>query len=500
MSSDIKDNNNPNNDPDEEKELNSEFIEIDNIKPKITIDLIIDKIGYNYYHFIFIAIVGLAIMSEGIEIYITYIIAPILQEKNNVSSYLMSFATSCVFIGFFFGSFFSGLITRTFERKYPLTMSLGILSLFNLLCVAWDNLYWFCFCRLIIGFNVGFVLNLLTALSEILPKHFRDFIIGSIFIFWKIGTMYFVSLSYFMLDENNHDQWKLVIILAGIPVYSALILALIFYDESPRLLFANGKINEGFNALKRLAKKSNIDISDEDRDYIIKQLKENIYERHPTYLELAKAAFSYVRLSTLLFFIWIFIGLVDYTSTNALPVFISKTEIGSKGDPFKKLSHDSLKHILYINIGPIFIEPIIGLITSFPFFGRKNTIIFGLSITGIFAFIQIFVLDHYFIMSAIILMGYPFATNIIKLYNIEAYPTSLRDFSFGLFQSTSRLTNIFIPFMVNYFFSQSLYAASIAIVIYSVIGLVLTIALPYDTYGISLDIEDHEELAKLKKV
>jgi len=97
-------------------------------------------------------------------------------------------------------------------------------------------------------------------------------------------------------------------------------------------------------------------------------------------------------------------------------------------------------------------------------------------------------------------MGYPFATNIIKLYNIEAYPTSLRDFSFGLFQSTSRLTNIFIPFMVNYFFSQSLYAASIAIVIYSVIGLVLTIALPYDTYGISLDIEDHEELAKLKKV
>ena len=168
-------------------------------KPKITLNEFIDENGYTVYHYIMILITGLSLASDGIEIFLIYLISPLLKRLYNLSNHQVSIITSSLFLGIAIGSILSSLTIQHFGRRNPLVINMFLIALFGTVCILFDDILWFTICRLIIGISIGFLFNLPNALCEILPKHNRDFLLGSIYIYIKIQYIFvqlFISFSY----------------------------------------------------------------------------------------------------------------------------------------------------------------------------------------------------------------------------------------------------------------------------------------------------------------
>jgi len=92
---------------------------------------------------------------------------------------------------------------------------------------------------------------------------------GSIFIFWKIGIIYFLYLAYIYLSlkDGNMDErnWKICAVLGVAPNLVSLILLFLYYEESPRLYLWDLEIEKGINSLEKIASYNNMIITEEEK-------------------------------------------------------------------------------------------------------------------------------------------------------------------------------------------------------------------------------------------
>ncbi len=130
----------------------------------MNIDQILDKIGYTRYHILVIIITAFTLIADGAEIYTIYLISPILRKVYNLPTPIVALLSSCLFIGFGIGSFFSGSITTLYKRRLPMLVSLFIIMLFGTICVLIDNIWFFIGCRLIIGLGIGILINFVNSI------------------------------------------------------------------------------------------------------------------------------------------------------------------------------------------------------------------------------------------------------------------------------------------------------------------------------------------------
>src|SRR4051812_26931870 len=52
---------------------------------KVTIDEVLNKIGFTRYHTIMMIVVGLSLASDGVELYLIYLISPVLKDIYGLS-------------------------------------------------------------------------------------------------------------------------------------------------------------------------------------------------------------------------------------------------------------------------------------------------------------------------------------------------------------------------------------------------------------------------------
>jgi hypothetical protein len=286
-----------------------------------------------------------------------------------------------------------------------------------------------------------------------------------------------------------------------------------------------------------------------DKDGIINDVNRFQSEQDNTKLSSCKIILSlfsprYIRLSSLVISLWMCNTLSLFTNLYSLPIILNKREINFSqnysrfpGNNFLKPKnesnyelpnqnmtnytvepfinstsynmpdknaeekihrHNEIKKILIANIIPLPAEFLAGLLTGVPLLGRKYTMAIGFLFQSLFA-IMMFVHPIYLhIYSSLIVSFNVLSFNICKLYTCEAFNTDIRDNAYGFSNFCSRIAAVFIPLIANYFLLYSTYGPCFFISTVCILGFVLCLFLPFDTFNRPLDSRDIKD-SKLKK-
>lgn len=524
----------------------------------LTIDEVLDRIGYTKYHIIMIAIVGLSLASDGVELYLIYLIAPVLKRIYHLQDNQVSIIVSSLFLGIAIGAISSGIFIKQHGRRGVMLFFLTVISIFGTLCIVINNIYWFLFCRFIIGISIGVLFNLTNALCEILPKNYRDFIMGSIYFYVKLGIVYFVLI--FLICTLNCDpiyNYKLIILFSSLPMYICLILSYFYYEESPRiLLWTHRNYQEAFRVIEKIIEGSDYILSEKDKLGLInevnkKKLKKSDDDNPITIL---KSLFKkkYISLFTIVTFIWVANALILFTNLHNLPIiltkikdtnllnnfknsskinkaYLKKLSISKESDSIKKnitfnstnrykhsthnltisdiLSkqeknerNEKIEKILIANIIPLPAEFLSGILTASPIFGRKYTMSIGFFFEIIFALLMIVDSNYIYVYSSMIVFFNVLSFNICKLYTTEAFHTDIRDIAYGFSNFCSRIAVVLIPYISGFSYKYSDLGPCYFMAIIGGFGLLLSLILPFDTHNRPLDLEEKKDNINKSKI
>lgn len=76
----------------------------------------------------------------------------------------------------------------------------------------------------------------MTILAEITPKKERGHYMSLIVISMSLGQLLSFIIGYFTLESFEKGNWRILIILSGIPGVIGTLVSLVFLDESARFL------------------------------------------------------------------------------------------------------------------------------------------------------------------------------------------------------------------------------------------------------------------------
>jgi putative MFS transporter len=407
---------------------------------KLSLDDILDRIGYTKFHYIMICIVGLSLVADGVEIFLIFFLGPVFKEVFNVNDTFISAIISSLLVGMGIGALSSGFIIKRFERRKPFIFFLSLISVFGTICILIDNGYWFMFCRFIICICIGVLLNFTNSLCEILPTKFRDFIMNAVHIFFHIGRVYW-TLVYFIVTQYQPAiiSYKIIIIISCIPMYILTILVFFYFKESPRIFLWNNKSEEAFDMINEIAKEvPRFTLTEEEKVYLVHNIEEE-KKKHPDYdsiISFIGPLFSkqLIRITLLCSFLWILNLFIIYGNSYALPLILQKQDESLNihtDEELKEANNDFVKKMLISILVPIPALFIAGYLTSIHYFGRINTIIIGFIAESIFSLLMAFDLPRVYIYASFLTFFNVISFNITKLYTIEVYNTNLRDSGYG---------------------------------------------------------------------
>jgi MFS family permease len=542
-------------------EVNCE-IQSEEEKNYLTIDEVLDNIGYTKYHIMMIAMVGLSLASDGVELYLIYLIAPVLKRIYHLQESQVSIIVSSLFLGIAIGAISSGIFIKQHGRRGVMLFFLTVISIFGTLCVVINNIYWFLFCRFIIGISIGVLFNLTNALCEILPKKYRDFLMGSIYFYVKLGIVYFVLI--FLICTLNTDpiyNYKLIIILSSIPMYVCLFLSYFYYEESPRiLLWTHRNYQEAFRVIEKIAEGSDYTLSEKDKLGLINEVNKKKHKKldddNPICILKSLFKKKYIYLFTIVTLIWMANALILFTNLHTLPVMLTKIEHKNqlndsinnitkfkkaflKKSNFtstlegnhsieldmnfnstdgsqnknrnltisdllaiqeKKERNEKIQKILIANLIPLPAEFLAGVLTSSPILGRKYTMSIGFIFEMIFALLMIVHPSYLYVYSSMIVFFNVLSFNICKLYTTEAFHTDVRDVAYGFSNFCSRIAVVFIPYISSFTYLYSDFGPCYFMAIVGGSGFLLSFFLPFDTHNRPLDLEEKKDNLNKSKI
>ena len=224
-----------------------------------TIDQAIDKLGFGPFQLMIYLFSSLLLLADAMEMMILSVLSPAVKCQWSLSSTEEAIITSVVFIGFFFGSIFWGIMGDNFGRKRAiLGMILVILisGVLSALKLTPDDARipgypWMLLCRFGVGFGASGLPQASTYFQEFLPLRIRGFCTTCLGAWWAFGTTFGAVLA---LGVMRQDQlgWHWYLGLSAIPIAVSLCF-IPFIPESARLNLSMGKKKEAANVLKKIA-------------------------------------------------------------------------------------------------------------------------------------------------------------------------------------------------------------------------------------------------------
>lgn len=168
--------------------------------------------------------------------------------------------TGSIYMGMLVGGVVGGWLSDVVGRKRTLTCSLALNGMAGLVSAASPNLGWLATFRVLAGIGVGASVPCLFTLgAELFPVQTRGVYLSYIASFWMVGSIYAAGAAWIILGLNAHRErilpgwtWRAFVIVAAMPVFLTLALALVFLPESPRYLIYKGRYAEAAKNLHKL--------------------------------------------------------------------------------------------------------------------------------------------------------------------------------------------------------------------------------------------------------
>jgi len=182
------------------------------------------------------------------------------KDGSELSGADKSVLTGSIYMGMLVGGLVGGWLSDVVGRKRTLTCSLALNGVAGLVSAASPNLGCLATFRVLAGIGVGASVPCLFTLgAELFPVQIRGVYLSYIASFWMVGSIYAAAAAWIILGLNVQGErilpgwtWRAFVIVAVMPVFLTLALALVFLPESPRYLIHKGRYAEAAKNLHKL--------------------------------------------------------------------------------------------------------------------------------------------------------------------------------------------------------------------------------------------------------
>uniref|UniRef100_A0AAQ4Q719 Synaptic vesicle glycoprotein 2Ca n=1 Tax=Gasterosteus aculeatus aculeatus TaxID=481459 RepID=A0AAQ4Q719_GASAC len=225
-------------------------------------ELIIQECGHGRFQWQLFLVLGLALMSDGVEVFVVGFVLPSAETDMCVPNSSSGWLGSVVYLGMMVGAFFWGGMSDKVGRRQCLLICMSTNGFFAFLSSFVQGYGVFLLCRLVAGFGIGGAVPIVFSFfSEVLSREKRGEHLSWLCMFWMIGEIYASAMawaiiphygwSFSMGSAYQFHSWRVFVVVCALPCVCAVV-ALTFMPESPRFYLEVGKHDEAWMILKQI--------------------------------------------------------------------------------------------------------------------------------------------------------------------------------------------------------------------------------------------------------
>ncbi|CAK6954631.1 PREDICTED: synaptic vesicle glycoprotein 2C-like [Scomber scombrus] len=225
-------------------------------------ELIMQECGHGRFQWQLFFVLGLALMSDGVEVFVVGFVLPSAETDMCVPNSGAGWLGSIVYLGMMFGAFFWGGLSDKVGRKQCLLIAMSVNGFFAFLSSFVQGYSMFLLCRMVSGFGIGGAVPIVFSwFAEVLAREKRGEHLSWLCMFWMIGGIYASAMawaiiphygwSFSMGSAYQFHSWRVFVVVCALPCVSAVV-ALTFMPESPRFFLEMGKHDEAWMVLKQI--------------------------------------------------------------------------------------------------------------------------------------------------------------------------------------------------------------------------------------------------------
>ncbi|KAF4112990.1 synaptic vesicle glycoprotein 2Ca [Onychostoma macrolepis] len=225
-------------------------------------ELIIQECGHGRFQWQLFFTLGLALMSDGVEVFVVGFVLPSAETDMCVPDSSSGWLGSIVYLGMMIGAFFWGGMADKVGRRQCLLICMSMNGFFAFLSSFVQGYGFFLLCRMIAGFGIGGAVPIVFSyFAEVLAREKRGEHLSWLCMFWMIGEIYASAMawaiiphygwSFSMGSAYQFHSWRVFVVVCALPCVCAVV-ALTFMPESPRFYLEVGKHDEAWMILKQI--------------------------------------------------------------------------------------------------------------------------------------------------------------------------------------------------------------------------------------------------------
>ncbi|XP_043085884.1 synaptic vesicle glycoprotein 2C-like [Puntigrus tetrazona] len=225
-------------------------------------ELIIQECGHGRFQWQLFLVLGLALMSDGVEVFVVGFVLPSAETDMCVPNSGAGWLGSVVYLGMMVGAFFWGGLSDKVGRRQCLLVCMSVNGFFAFLSSFVQGYSTFLFCRMLSGFGIGGAVPIVFSyFAEFLSREKRGEHLSWLCMFWMVGGIYASAMawaiiphygwSFSMGSAYQFHSWRVFVVVCALPCVSAVV-ALTFMPESPRFYLEMGKHDEAWMVLKQI--------------------------------------------------------------------------------------------------------------------------------------------------------------------------------------------------------------------------------------------------------
>ncbi|XP_063345454.1 synaptic vesicle glycoprotein 2Ca [Pelmatolapia mariae] len=225
-------------------------------------ELIIQECGHGRFQWQLFLVLGLALMSDGVEVFVVGFVLPSAETDMCVPNSSSGWLGSVVYLGMMVGAFFWGGMSDKVGRRQCLLICMSTNGFFAFLSSFVQGYGFFLVCRLVAGFGIGGAVPIVFSFfAEVLSREKRGEHLSWLCMFWMIGEIYASAMawaiiphygwSFSMGSAYQFHSWRVFVVVCALPCVCAVV-ALTFMPESPRFYLEVGKHDEAWMILKQI--------------------------------------------------------------------------------------------------------------------------------------------------------------------------------------------------------------------------------------------------------
>jgi len=219
----------------------------------------ISYLGLGKFQWFVMGLAGIVWFSAAIQLMCTSILILNLKStETSITNYEEGILASVPFLGEIFGAFLLSMFSDKYGRKKSILIAALCLSFFGTLSAISYDFYMLIICRLMTGCAVGGSLTCLSLVTEFIPNKHRGEMTYVEVSFWSFGAIYAIANGWLIYYAGLDWRWYLASCAA--PSWLSVILTF-FIPESPRWLINNGDYMKVRDQLNKMASWNNIDMS-----------------------------------------------------------------------------------------------------------------------------------------------------------------------------------------------------------------------------------------------